>query len=305
MPDYLGLQLRMLNRGFSALGIRPFFAWTAGGILFALLSVWLFRSTLYAGYLYALMGLSAVARLSETRRNEFLQQCFTSERYRKIRLMENLWVCLPFLVVFMIEKHYILGSLLLILSILLGLFKFKIQSVLRVPTPFGRNPYEFIIGFRKTVVVLGIAWLLAGIAVAVDNFNLGLFAVIMIFILAISYYPKPEPGFYIWIFAMSPQKFLFQKVKTAFSQVSLLLLPVLLLIIPVYPEKITSLLIVLLTAYAFLAGVILAKYAAWPHEMNIITAILMAICLYFPPLLLLLIPYFYVQSINHLARLLR
>ena len=60
-----------------------------------------------------------------------------------------------------------------------------------------------------------------------------------------------------------------------------------------------------LIGFAFLWTVILAKYSAYPNEINIPEGILFALCIYFPPLLIALIPFFYVKSIKKLNLLLK
>ncbi len=46
--------------------------------------------------------------------------------------------------------------------------------------------------------------------------------------------------------------------------------------------------------------IILAKYSAYPQEMNIPKGILIAFSIYFPPFLLVLIPLFYLKSVKKL-----
>ena len=64
-------------------------------------------------------------------------------------------------------------------------------------------------------------------------------------------------------------------------------------------------LIAALIGFAFLMLIILAKYAAYPAEMNLPEGIMIALCLIFPPLLLGLIPFFYRKAVNKLTFLLK
>jgi hypothetical protein len=54
----------------------------------------------------------------------------------------------------------------------------------------------------------------------------------------------------------------------------------------------------------FLWTVILAKYSAYPGEMNLPEGMIIAISIYFPPLLLAIIPFFYTKSIRKLKYIL-
>jgi hypothetical protein len=59
-----------------------------------------------------------------------------------------------------------------------------------------------------------------------------------------------------------------------------------------------------LVGFAFLCTIILAKYAAYPHEINLPEGTLVAISISFPPVLLALIPYLYFKAIRKLNVLL-
>lgn len=303
--EYFRLQVLMFHRSMRELGIRPLLAWPLLSLIFVLLSVFLFQKTAYAGYIYVIVSIGLTTKRSDVKRNEFLKTCFQDSIYRKIRILENLILSLPFVLFLFVKEHFSSGLILLLLTLVLAFVNFRPVIHFRLPTPFFRKPFEFMIGFRNTVVLILGAYGLAIIAVTVDNFNLGLFAIMLIFGLAITFYPKPENEFYIWVFALSPGKFLFEKLKTAFFQVTLLVIPLLVILVPVYYSQSLNLLFVVLMGYAFLGYIILAKYAAWPREMGIITAVLIAFCLYFPPLLVGVIPYFYVQSRKHLSQILK
>jgi hypothetical protein len=55
----------------------------------------------------------------------------------------------------------------------------------------------------------------------------------------------------------------------------------------------------------YLTTVILAKYAAYPNEIDLVQGIIMAICLVMPPLLIVVIPFFANQSANKLKAFLK
>jgi hypothetical protein len=56
----------------------------------------------------------------------------------------------------------------------------------------------------------------------------------------------------------------------------------------------------LLLGYVYLVTIILAKYSGYPNEMNLLQGILIGISLLFPPILIGIIPFFYLQSIKRL-----
>jgi hypothetical protein len=169
-----------------------------------------------------------------------------------------------------------------------------------------------------------IAYGSAIIAVIVDNFNWGMFALMLIFLTVSSYYLKPENEYFVWSYSLTPTKFLIEKIKVAYLFTFYLLAPVLILL-SIYNfenldallqvtylgkyafifENIAALLLITIVGFLFLATLILAKYSAYPYEMNLAQAIMLTICIGFPPMLIVVIPFFATQSINKLKRFLR
>jgi hypothetical protein len=149
------------------------------------------------------------------------------------------------------------------------------------------------------------AYCLTAIAILVDNFNLGAFALILVLLVTWSYHIKPENIYYVWQFNLSSRAFLFYKIKIAFCYSFLLCLPVLLSLSIAYWENTGFLLLCFGLAYAVSVLLILVKYAVFPEEMGIVEAILVMLCLCFPPLLIAIIPYFLVKSVKSLNNILK
>jgi hypothetical protein len=53
-----------------------------------------------------------------------------------------------------------------------------------------------------------------------------------------------------------------------------------------------------------LTTIILAKYAAFPHQVNLPQFVILAVSVWFPPLLIAVIPFFYRQSVKRLNEIL-
>jgi hypothetical protein len=70
-------------------------------------------------------------------------------------------------------------------------------------------------------------------------------------------------------------------------------------------EHTGTLLLVALLGHLYLITVILAKYAAYPHEIDLAQGVVMALCFFFPPLLIAVIPYFANRSTKSLNVLLQ
>jgi hypothetical protein len=301
---YFTLQFRMLNRRLSDFGLRPVFGYLAGIPLFAALTYWLFSASPYAGYLLVLAAQSLLLSLSNPERNLFLKSCFSAKAYLQLRLTENALLALPFLTALLVMQSFIP---LLILSVSVPVFALvtgKASFQFTLPTPFGRKPFEFATGFRSTFYLVFLAFFLTVMAVVSGNFNLGIFSLLLIFLISLSYYAQPESPYFIWIYNLRPAAFLWSKIRTALQYSTLMSLPVTLTLGIAFPANLLALAGFLLMGYVFLLGMVLAKYAAWPERISLPEATLMALCAWFPPLLIVLIPYFSFKAVRRLEDLL-
>lgn len=295
----------MINRKFQDVGFNPQLAYILLTVLFAGLSIFLFQKTEFAIYIYLLLALTLLGKLSETRRTEFLKICFGDIQLKKIRIIENLIYSIPFFA-FLLYKHLIgYAGLLWILTTILALVNFRTTLNFTIWTPFSKRPFEFMIGFRNSFYILFAAYALTIIAVLVNNFNLGVFSMLLVFITILSYYSKPENEYFVWIHNLKPTVFLLSKIKTALLFSSSIVLPIVLILAIFIPQNIGITLFFFLVGLAFLISVIVSKYSAYPDEMNITQGILLALCIWFPPILVVLIPYLFKKSENRLSNLLK
>lgn len=295
----------MTNRRFKDTGLKPLIAYLILAVGFVGLSIYLFHKTVFAEYIFVFSALTLIGKLSETRRTEFLKICFGNTKLKKIRVTENLISTLPFLI-FLLYKQLFLSALLLFVSTtILALVNFRTTLNFTLWTPFSKRPFEFTMGFRNTFYLIFAAYALTVIAVSVSNFNLGIFAMLLVFSTTLSYYTKPENEYYVWTYNVNAKEFLFSKIKTAILFSASLVLPIVIVIAIFYPQNIGIISLFFFAGFAFLISVIVSKYAAYPDEMNITQGILLALCIGFPPILVVLIPYLFEKSENRLSSLLK
>ena len=274
-------------------------------LIFVGLSMLLFYKTTFAPYLYVLISLYFTSKLSEIKRNDFLKIHFGNKQYRKVRILENLIVTLPF-VIFLIYKQQFYPTIFIVaITVLIALLNFKTTYNFSIPTPFFKKPFEFTVGFRNTFFLFFIAYGLAIIAVMVDNFNLGIFSLLLIFLTVLVYYLNPENEYFVWSYSLTPARFLIEKIKTAFLFSFYLYSPVLIMLSIFYFENLNVLFFFALLGHLYLTTIILAKYSAYPNEMDLVQAIIMTICLAFPPMLIVAIPLFASKSVNKLKAFLK
>lgn len=285
-------------------GLNPLFGYVLGITVFVLLSEYIFQITAFAKYLVILTCLSLQITLSEKNRSDFLLSTFGVKSKMIIRVVENFILCAPFVSILLYKSFFLEAVILFFCSVILALISFHSNFNLTIPTPFSKRPFEFSTGFRKTFWVFPIAYALTVIAINVDNLNLGIFAFLLVFLTSLSYYHKPEQEYYVWIHAERPKAFLKNKVFNASKNASLTTAPIIICLLMFYSNEFELILLFFLIGLLFLLTVILAKYSAYPREMNLPEGIVIALSLYFPPLLLAIIPFFYSKSMKKLKYLL-
>ena len=285
-------------------GLPLLIGYTLLPFVFVLLSNYLFEKTEFANYIYGLLAVSFVSKLSEPKRNDFLKSIFNKYNYKKLRILENIIYCLPFTLFLIYQKQFLFSVIFNLCVTIIMLFNFSTNLNVTIPTPFSKNPFEFTIGFRKTFYVFPIAYFLTYISVTVGNFNLGVFSMLLIGITCFSYYSKTENEYFVWNYNLSSKEFLLEKMKTCLTYFSILSLPIIITLGISFFNQIDILIVFIFLCYAYLTTIIFAKYSSFPNEMNMSKVILIGLSFMFPPILLIFIPLFYSKSIKKLNTIL-
>ncbi len=305
MLDYFKLQFKRFTRRFSDTGINPVFALIVLFVSFIAFSVYLFHKASFAEYVYPIIALSFAGALSDAKRNGFLKSNFRANEWRKIRVLENLIIVSPFLAFLLFKQCFLISAVTGFLAVLISFIQVGSRFSFVIPTPFSKKPFEFTVGFRSTFYLFPLIYILTVIAVYTNTFNLGIFAMLAVFAICLNYYAKPEDDFFVWSYNHTPKQFLLQKMKTGLVQSTLLITPIFLTLTIVFYENWYYILLFLAVGYAFIVAAIVAKYSAFPDEMNMTQGFLITMSVFFPPLLIVVIPYFFTQSVNRLKHYLK
>lgn len=305
MKKYFTLQFKMLNRQLIEWGIEPIFGYASGLFIFSILSFQLFNKTQYADVIYIVIALSQVIKLNEVVRNNFLKLTYPTIDYLKLRVIENWIISSPFVIFLIYTNKYLFASFLLISSTLLILLVLKSKSNYYIPTPFFKYPFEFIIGFRTNFGLFLFTYFLTIMSVIVSNFNLGIFSLIVTLMGCVAYFTNPENKFYIWIYSLSPKEFLYTKTKMIVYYSTILCLPILICLSIFFYNKIDLILGIQCLGYLFIYMTMLAKYSVFPDKLNLRYGIVLALTIWLPPIILLIIPYLYIESTKKLKELLQ
>ena len=292
----------MLNRKITEFGLNPTLGYLLMMVIFIALSLMLFLKTAFANYIYLALALSSVTALSEGFRTDFLKSIFSDKEYLKIRCFENAIIALPFTLFLLFKNEWLIAFIVPVAAASLAFFNFRNQLNYTIPTPFKKLPFEFIVGFRNTYYLFLGSYFLTFMAIQVGNFNLGIFAMLLVFAVCLSFYVKPEDEYFVWIFSKTAKQFIFSKIAFAFIGSTVLVLPILISLLLFFTSNWWILLIVMCAGYLYLMTIVLAKYAAYPREINVPQAIIIALGVWLPPLLLGIMPFFYKKSIKNLRR---
>jgi hypothetical protein len=300
MVFYFRLQLKRMQRKLLDLGVPPIIGIAIAIITFIALSVLIYYKTDYADWIVAFFGVLFVLKLADNNRNHTLKAIFRNNNYLRIRVIENGAVIIPFVIVLLFFSNFMLAFGLLLASILIALININFRTSFTLPTPFKRIPFEFIVGYRKSFGAILLAYFIAVKAIEVGNFNLGIFSLALIFLIAMSFYFQPEKTYFVWIFACNSKQFLVKKILHALLGSTILSLPILMVIALKFPDQWFVLTMVLVLGYFYLSSMVLAKYSAYPEEMSVPQGLLYGLSLWFPPMLLFILPVFYRKSLLRL-----
>lgn len=272
--------------------------------IFLSLSWLVFLKVAFPTYLYALIGITLIISISGAERTHFLKQCFKAKQYYKIRLIENGGLALPFACFLVYKNAPILSLLFLIIALTLAYIPTWIKPNITIPTPFGKLPFEFTRGFRRFFVLVFASYFIAYFAIESNNFNLGLFLLLATFILSSTYYSPTEPFYYLWIYNHNPKLFIIHKFRTILIYSLLPGFPITISLFIFFPTHYWMILIALLVGIQYIILFMLAKYANYPHELSISDSIILTASVLFPPLMLIIIPFFYYRSVKTLSKIL-
>lgn len=124
---YFQLQFKLINRRFKELGFETWFAYTL--ILLTLMTAvhQSFERYSFAPYVFVGLCMLLQVNLGNQKRIDFLKTVFNSSKFRRIRLLENALMALPFMIEFIVYQKWIALASLGLITILLVFINIKIS----------------------------------------------------------------------------------------------------------------------------------------------------------------------------------
>ncbi|WP_353196512.1 hypothetical protein [Parapedobacter defluvii] len=304
LPYFFYLQAKRIHRAIDEWGINPWLVYVGAPVLFFGGSIALFSRMVYASWVYVGVAAVALLQLCNSTRLRFLRQAFDRRTYRRVRMLEHTLLVTPFLAFLLCRGEIWFALGLLVLAAATIPLRIGTARSATLPTPFSGRPFEFAVGFRTSVGSLFIAYGLMVIGMYVGNGYLSIATLLLVVLICFNYYAWSEPLLYVWIYRLPPRSFLLLKVRTAFRYLTVMLLPMVLVVICVFPDYWPAVLAVAAMGYGYLVLAVMSKYAAFPQRVGILQGIFITLSLVFPPLLVISIPYFYQQAKNNIALIL-
>lgn len=281
----------------TAFGLHPYLSILCIVIFFLVGTAMVFQRIIFPEIIYSGICFFVVLLFSEKRRNNFLKHIFPKERFTKIRIFENVVTSLPFCVGIVIMGNYLYTILPLIISFGLSYYNQGGRLSTVIPTPFGKNPFEFIVGFRKWVALYLCLFLVFAISLYVGNYKLGLFCLSLTLLLCLDFYSKYEKQYFLWIHNMDSRAFIHEKIRVALKHAVIISLPFYTLLICFYVDCFLSTIGVLLVLLFYIIFIVLFKYSAYPMGPHLKNILILVCSILFPVLMVFLFPYFYNKSI--------
>ncbi len=300
MEYYFKLQYWRLKREIKSFGINPHVGLFFYLLLFIVFSELIFKKVSLAPYIYPFISLIFIYTLGEESRNEFLGEIFPKNKYIRIRLYENLICAIPFSIFLVFKHQYLVGILTLVLNGILSLVNIGIRLRFQIPSPFSKHPYEFTVGFRHFYLFIIGIYILTFISIYYNNLNLGLFGLVLIYLLCLIFYSHLDPIFYVWIHSQSPKIFLMNKIKIALLYSFCLSLLIVASLIFFYRNEFKIIIITLTVGIFYIIAGVLGVYVNYPKRMTLSQQLQLCFGVFIPPILILIIPNFYSQATNRL-----
>ncbi len=271
---------------------------------FTALSSALFMTIKNFQYIYAGLALYNPLSLSNSKHAYFLRTTYTKKDYHRIRITENLLLLSPFVIMLFIAGSALLslGALIVCLaSIYFDPVKFEAKPI---PTPFYKHPFEFIIGFRLSFYLIFFGYYLSYTAYRYSNFYLSIFVILALSILSLFYYLKIEEPYFVWVFKLTPNKFLLYKLKEAvLSYFGLALIPTLTSIL-IDSNGLHLIGLALFLGISIVLTAVVSKYSAFPDEPSLKEGMLLLFTVLFPGFSIIAFPYFYYRAKKQLKGIL-
>lgn len=297
---YFQLQFKMTLRKIREFGMHPILAFLLFAIAGIILHYTLLTKLNYSDWIVFLVPILILFSFSNPKKLEFLLIHLNKKSFYGIRILENTIISLAPVIYLLWNHSFGKGMILLLITIVVSFFSFQIKSQKVFPTPFTRFLYEYAIGFRKTVLIYPLSFLILILSFKTGNHYIGVFAWLVLMFTTLSYYSYPDDEFYIWNSRLSVRGFLFNKIFQGLYYTTMISIPFFIVFLFFTEVEIIILIVLQFVIFLLQISILLSKYASHPRMIHIPYSILTIVCILFPPMFLFFIPYLFTKAKNKL-----
>jgi hypothetical protein len=137
-----------------------------------------------------------------------------------------------------------------------------------------------------------------------NNENLGLVTLISTLYVCSFFYIKPEEKFYVWIYSLTPSKFLLHKIRLTVINSIIISTPFFIALTLFNIRHTHIYIIVIIVGISVIITSIVSKYSNYPEEVNIQQLFIIAISMIFPFIIPLIVFFLYKRSLTNLKTIL-
>lgn len=299
---YLGLKKKIFDRHFSDINIYPSIGYVfILGIFYCITMLIYITQSQYATPIYLTICLYFTNKNNNINKNIFLKLCFNRSTFYMIRVTENLITTLPFCIGLLFHQEYIYIPIVILSAIILAITPRLRLTSITLPTPFGNHPFEFSLGFRRTILIYPIIYGCFIMSIIHNNLNLSIAMLVLLLLISMSFYSNNEAPFYIWVYSKTPHSIITYKVYTACKYSLLLTSPIYCILLLCYPYKTIYILLSIPIWIIYIITIIVTKYATYKFQSETGKSIIYFIALIVPPPLGILL--FYHNAIKNIKNI--
>ncbi len=255
--------------------------------------------------LFSILSYLLIQSAMGVKENQFYKSILQEKNYLFFKRCKMVLYALPFLGILMYYGQWlhVLGVLTLVTLIPERLNTFSITNG-SIPSPFPTFSYKHNISFRKYFFLqLALLFLIIP-AYKYHNFRLALFSVISIQIVIQLGAFLIEPRTYIQIHSRNSNQFLWQQVKNLWIHFIRWPGPIIALLLLLFPHEWIWFVVVIILVMLHGTYWIFLMYSKWPKEIQIPDVLLILISIWFPPLLILMMPFAFKKASENLKTVL-
>jgi hypothetical protein len=211
---YVTLRLKQFWRFFSFNSIHPLIGILLSVFFFGLFSYIVFVKAPHAEWVYAAVGLLALLQMQNVASNHFLKEK-AGNQYIPAKLAENYLIILPFLIALVCFKAYLQALLLGLVVAPYSVFNISLSKpqAITLRSPYIKYGFEFNYGFRAFSGFYLVYVLLLVVGIVSGNYYIYILPFVMMLFFLCSFFGYVEDPFYVWIYRMTPGRFLLAKAR--------------------------------------------------------------------------------------------